>query len=163
MSVLGNGLGALPLVAAVAFGVGAIVAQSIMLFTIIKLLGAAYLIYLGVQAIRHRRELAMPDAAPSNRRVLAEGFVVGLTNPKTAVFFAAMLPQFIDPAQPALPQLLLLGAVFVAIAALCDSLWGLFAGTARSWFASSPRRLRRLSATGGGVMIALGARLAISD
>ena len=162
-TALGNAIGTLVLVAAVAFGLGALIAAATISYEIIRLAGAAYLIYLGVQAIRHRRELAVPNAAPSNRRVLAEGFVVGLTNPKTAVFFAAMLPQFIDPAQPALPQLLLLGAVFVAIAALCDSLWGLFAGTARSWFASSPRRLRRLSATGGGVMIALGARLAISD
>jgi threonine/homoserine/homoserine lactone efflux protein len=151
------------LVAAVAFGLGALIGAATVSYEVIRLLGAAYLVYLGVQAIRHRRELVVPDAQRSNRRVLAEGFIVGLTNPKTAVFFAAVLPQFIDPARPALPQLLVLGALFVALAAACDSLWGLFAGTARTWFTSSPRRLHLLGAAGGGVMIALGARLAISD
>ncbi|HQY99896.1 MAG TPA: LysE family translocator [Propionicimonas sp.] len=162
-TALGNAIGAFVLVVAIAFGLGALIATATVSYQLIRLVGAVYLVYLGIQAIRHRRELAIPDARPSTRRVLAEGFVVGLTNPKTAVFFAAVLPQFIDPAQPATPQLLLLGAIFVAIAAACDSLWGLLAGTARTWFAGSPQRLRRLSATGGGVMIALGARLAISD
>jgi threonine/homoserine/homoserine lactone efflux protein len=162
-TALGNAIGAMVLVAAVAFGLGALIGAATVSYEVIRLLGAAYLVYLGVQAIRHRRELVVPDAQRSNRRVLAEGFIVGLTNPKTAVFFAAVLPQFIDPARPALPQLLVLGALFVALAAACDSLWGLFAGTARTWFTSSPRRLHLLGAAGGGVMIALGARLAISD
>ncbi|MFZ0529556.1 MAG: LysE family translocator [Propionicimonas sp.] len=162
-TALGNALGAFVLVVGVAFGLSAVIATATISYEAIRLVGAAYLIHLGVQAIRHRHRLAVPDARPSSRRVLAEGFVVGLTNPKTAVFFAAVLPQFIDPLQPVTPQLLALGAIFVILAAACDSVWGLFAGTARNWFATSPVRLRRLSATGGGVMIALGAGLAISE
>ena len=162
-TALGNAIGALALVVGVSLGLGALLAAASVSYEVVRLLGAAYLVYLGVQAIRHRRTLALPDQQPSARRVLLEGVVVGLTNPKTAVFFAAVLPQFIDPARPATSQLLVLGAIFVALAALFDSLWGLLAGTARDWFAASPRRLHRLSAAGGGVMIALGARLAVSD
>jgi threonine/homoserine/homoserine lactone efflux protein len=98
-TALGNAIGAMVLVAAVAFGLGALIGAATVSYEVIRLLGAAYLVYLGVQAIRHRRELVVPDAQRSNRRVLAEGFIVGLTNPKTAVFFAAVLPQFIDPAR----------------------------------------------------------------
>ena len=90
LSVLGNELGAVPLVVAVAFGVGAVVAESIALFTIVKLLGATYLVYLGVQAIRHRTvgvesAQAGPTARESARKTVAQGFVVGVTNPKTIV------------------------------------------------------------------------------
>ena len=87
LSVLGNGLGSLPLAVLVAFGVGSIVAKSVVLFTIIKLLGAAYLIYLGVQAIRHRNDSTAEDAASAGRApltpatMLRQGFIVGVTNP----------------------------------------------------------------------------------
>ena len=85
LSVLGNALGMLPLIAAVALGVGAVVAQSVVVFTIIKFAGAAYLVYLGVQAIRHRRHTAVThEATPPSRsrmRILSEGFLVGITNP----------------------------------------------------------------------------------
>ncbi|MGC3993952.1 MAG: LysE family translocator [Propionicimonas sp.] len=161
-TALGNAVGALVLVVGVSLGLGALLSVASVSYEVVRYAGAAYLVYLGVQAIRHRRELALPTRERSVRRVWVEGFVVGLTNPKTAVFFAAVLPQFIDPAQPATPQLLVLGALFVALAAVCDSAWGLAAGTARNWFAASPRRLHRLSAVGGGGMIALGLRTAIS-
>ncbi len=93
-----NELGSLLPIAAVAFGVGTIVAQSIALFTVVKLLGAAYLAYLGVQAIRHRRAGAADGTASAPRRVssvsvLRQGFIVGATNPKTMVFFVAALPN----------------------------------------------------------------------
>ena len=162
-TALGNAVGALALVVGIALGLGALIATASVSYQVIRVVGAAYLVYLGVQAIRHRRDLAVPASQPSGRRVFVEGVVVGLTNPKTAVFFAAVLPQFIDATRPATPQLLVLGALFVIVAAVCDSVWGLLAGTARGWFASAPHRLPRLSAVGGGVMIALGARLAISD
>lgn len=96
-------------------------------------------------------------------RLLLQGFVVGATNPKTLVFFAAVLPQFTDPAAGSVPaQILLLGAVFVAIALVCDALWALGAGRARHWFARSPRRLADLSAGGGVAMIGLGGAVALS-
>lgn len=168
LSVLGNGLGALPLVAAVAFGVGAIVAQSIMLFTIIKLLGAAYLVYLGVQAIRHRKD-GVADGTDSARRsltpavMLRQGFIVGVTNPKTIVFFVAVLPQFVSFEAGAIPlQMMVLGLVFVTIGFICDAVWAILAGTAQAWFAKSPRRLTGIRATGGGLMIGLGGGLALA-
>ncbi|HZW40768.1 MAG TPA: LysE family translocator, partial [Agromyces sp.] len=100
ISVLGNALGMVPLVAAVALGVGALVAQSVVVFTVIKFAGALYLVYLGIQAIRHRADATAGvngAAAPrSHWRQLGEGFVVGVTNPKTIAFFVAVLPQFVD-------------------------------------------------------------------
>ena len=91
-----------------------------------------------------------------------DGFVVGVANPKVIVFFASILPQFVEPdGAPAALQMAMLGAVFIAIALVCDSTWGLLAGTARQWFARSPRRIERLAATGGAVTVGLGLRLAL--
>lgn len=162
LSVVGNAAGAFVVVLAVAFGVGIVVAQSVVIFTIVKVLGAAYLIYLGVQAIRHRRERSdAATATPRNRsraRLLLQGFLVGVSNPKTIVFFIAVLPQFVDYTAGAIPsQLLALGSLFVAIALVTDSAWALAAGAARDWFGRSPRRLATLGATGGVFMIGLGA------
>ena len=160
LSVLGNALGMLPVIAAVALGVGAIVAQSVVLFTIVKIAGALYLVYLGVQAIRHRKDAAGANGAPlprSHARQLGEGFVVGLTNPKTIAFFVAVLPQFVSLEAGAVPlQMIELGLVFFLLALICDSVWALAAAGARDWFAKSPKRLSTLSATGGGMMIGLG-------
>ncbi len=161
LSVVGNAIGALVVVAAVAFGVGVIIAQSAILFTTIKIVGAAYLIYLGVQAIRHRRERAdaaiTPAPSRAKWRILAQGFLVGVSNPKTIVFFIAVLPPFVDYAAGGIPlQMLTLGTVFVAIALVTDSMWALMAGIARDWFARSPRRISTLGATGGVVMIGVG-------
>ncbi|MCU1412139.1 MAG: LysE family translocator [Rhodoglobus sp.] len=161
LSVSGNAAGALVVVVAVAFGVGIIIAESAILFTAIKIVGAGYLIYLGVQAIRHRRDRADAATAPvrptSKARLLVQGFLVGVSNPKTIVFFIAVLPQFVDYGAGAIPsQMLLLGFLFVAIALLTDSAWALAAGFARDWFAKSPRRISTLGATGGVMMIGLG-------
>ena len=133
----------------------------------IKLGGAAYLIFLGAQAIRHRRSLTEAVAVQyrriRDRRVLAEGFVVGLTNPKTIVFFAAALPQFVDRGSGSVTtQLLVLGVLFPAIALVSDSVWAVVAGTARDWLARSPRRLAAVGGTGGMAMIGIGATLAVS-
>jgi len=166
-TVVGNAAGVYLQVVGVAYGLGIVLERSAMVFNAIKLAGAAYLVLLGLRAIRHRRRLAgVLDAAVSpkpTRRILREGFVVGLTNPKAAVFFAAVLPQFTDRAAGHVPlQFLVLGLVFVAIALVCDGAWGVAAGTARSWLARSPRRLEALGGTAGVVMIGLGARLALT-
>ena len=97
LSVLGNEVGVVPVVFAVAFGVGAIVSASIVLFTIIKIVGACYLAFLGIQAIRHRNDnlSEVTEAQPrsvSSGRVFLQGFIVGVTNPKSLVLFVAVLP-----------------------------------------------------------------------
>jgi threonine/homoserine/homoserine lactone efflux protein len=167
LSVVGNALGMVPLVAAVALGVGALVAQSVVIFTIIKFAGALYLVYLGVQAIRHRADAAAAlngaVATRSHWRQLGEGFIVGVTNPKTIAFFVAVLPQFVDFTAGSIPlQLFELGVVFIVLALLCDSIWALAASAARTWFARSPRRAAHLAATGGVMMIGLGGVLALT-
>ncbi|MBG6107573.1 LysE family translocator [Frigoribacterium sp. CG_9.8] len=162
VSVAGNAAGALVIAAAVALGVGVIVEQSVVLFTAIKIVGALYLVFLGVQAIRHRNDVHT-ESGRSRRplgtgRMLAEGFVVGVSNPKTIVFLVAVLPQFVDYPRGGIPlQLAILGAVFVAIALVSDSVWALVAGAAREWFVRSPHRIGRLGAVGGVIMIVLGA------
>ncbi|SFB21425.1 Threonine/homoserine/homoserine lactone efflux protein [Amycolatopsis marina] len=169
ITVAGNAAGVYVQVVAVAFGLGALVERSATVFTVIKLLGAGYLVYLGVQAIRHRRSLhgALHAGGEVRRtralRVLWDGFVVGFANPKSIVFLAAVLPQFVDPAAGAVPpQILILGIALPVIALLSDSAWALVAGTARTWFAHSPRRLELVGGSGGLMMIGLGAGLAVS-
>lgn len=168
VTVVGNAVGMYVQVMLVAVGLGAIVERSIAVFTTIKLAGAGYLIWLGVQAIRHRRQVSDVFAETDTKRrkdrsVFRDGVVVGLANPKAVVFFAAILPQYVNPhgAAPEL-QMLVLGAVFVLIALVSDSVWALAAGTARTWLARSPRRLSHLGAVGGATMIGLGIQLAVT-
>jgi threonine/homoserine/homoserine lactone efflux protein len=165
-TVLGNAAGVYVQAVAVAFGLGALVQESIAFFTVVKLCGAAYLVFLGVQTLRHRRSLAaaleVRIEPKLRRRILADGFLVGLFNPKVIVFFVAVLPQFVDRSGAVTLQLLTLGAIFCAIAVVCDSTWALLAGVARTWLVSSPRRLAAIGGTGGVVMIGLGAGLAVS-
>jgi threonine/homoserine/homoserine lactone efflux protein len=166
LTVVGNAAGVMVMVVVVAAGLGAVLERSAVLFDAIRFAGAAYLVYLGVQAIRHRRELSTVldvTATRPSRHILREGFVVGVTNPKLIVFFTAVLPQFVNPdAGPVPVQLLVFGTVFVAIALVMDSCWGLAAGTARAWLAGRPHRLERLGGAGGLVIIGLGARLALT-
>jgi threonine/homoserine/homoserine lactone efflux protein len=166
LSVIGNAAGELVQIAGVALGLGVVLAESVLLFTVVKFAGAAYLIYLGIQAVLHRRGgSAGPDPSrpATTRRILREGFIVGATNPKSVVFFVAVLPQFVDHAAGAIPlQLALLGATFLAIALVSDSIWALAAGTARQWFARSPRRVAAVTTTGGVMMIGLGGTLALT-
>lgn len=165
-SVLGNAIGAYVLVVAVAFGVGALVERSVVAFTVLKLAGAAYLVYLGVKAWRQRGSLPVTIGGETPRggiRTLWEGFAVGLANPKTIVFFAAVLPQFVDPdLGHVVGQMMLLGLIFVGIALASDSAWGLGAAVARDWFARSPRRLAAVSRIGGLSMIGLGVTVAVT-
>lgn len=167
VNVAGNTTGVYVQVMAVAFGIGALVERSVMVFMIIKFAGAAYLIYLGVQAIRHRRRLAEALETRMQKkslaRLLADGFLVGIGNPKAIVFFAAVLPQFVDRRAGHIPeQLLMLGAVFAGVALVSDSAWALAAGSARAWLGRSPRRLELIGGTGGLVMIGIGASLAVT-
>ena len=167
LTVVGNALGEYVQVLAVAFGVGALAEQSVAAFTALKLLGGAYLVYLGVKTFRHRRSLAAALAGPvqagSDRRSFLEGFTVGATNPKTVVFLAAILPQFVDRAAgDVVAQILVLGLVFAAIAVVSDSIWALAAGSFRAWFERSPRRHELVGGTGGLAIVAVGAALIVS-
>ena len=161
LSALGNEAGVVPVVFAVAFGVGAIVSASIVVFTIIKIVGACYLAFLGIQAIRHRKDnlAKITEVQPpttSAGRVFLQGFIVGATNPKSLVFFVAVLPQFVNRSAGAIQwQFVELGLIFDFIALLSDSMWALLAGSARNWFATNPKRVSRMSTVGGGMMIGL--------
>jgi threonine/homoserine/homoserine lactone efflux protein len=154
----------------VAIGIGSIVASSEAVFTTVKLLGAAYLIYLGARNILRRKSLASlftPSAAVAPkpmRRIVGEGFLVGATNPKGVLMFTAILPQFIVRSQGHVTlQLALLGAICVAIGLLSDATWAIASGSARQWFGRSPRRLERMTGAGGAMLIALGFGLALTS
>ncbi|MFF3742559.1 LysE family translocator [Streptomyces kronopolitis] len=168
-TVLGNVLGSYLLVAAVALGLGSLVERSVTVFLAVKLAGAAYLVFLGVQAFRHRKDMklgAVAAAAPRARgdlRTIADGLLVGVTNPKGIVFFAAVLPQFVDPSVGGLPaQMLILGLVPICIGLITDTVWGLTASAARGWFARSERRLSMIGGAGGFAMIGLGVTVAVT-
>ena len=161
-SVIGNVSGSFLLSVLVALGLGPILQHSSFAYSAIQWGGGAYLLYLGVDALRHRKIHAadmtiksgkIPSALQSTR----DGFWVGVLNPKTLVFYAAVLPQFIDRNRGHVTfQLLLLGAIFAIMALISDGSWGLLAGTAREWLATKPSRLVILRTVGGVVMIALG-------
>lgn len=162
LTVVGNATGAFIVTVAIAFGLGAILEESVVVFTVVKVLGAAYIAFLGVQAIRHRHQKADAATTLVARRgpllTIWEGFLVGVTNVKTIIFLVAVLPLFVDHSTGGIPgQILLLGAVFVLVALTSDSIWALVAGAARDWFGRSPKRMSGLSATGGVMMIGLGA------
>ena len=167
-SVLGNAIGVQVVAVCVALGIGTLVERSALAFTVVKLAGAAYLVWLGVHAIRQRRGLAsaLAAAAPgdrSRRRAVLDGFVVGVANPKAVILFAAILPEFVDRAAGHVPaQMLLLSLVSFAIALLSDSMWSLAASGVRGWFARSPRRLELVGGAGGLAMIGLGLSVAVT-
>lgn len=165
LNVVGNAVGVYAQVVAVALGVGALVERSVLAFTALKYVGAAYVVYLGVQAVRHRRSIADALGGWANpvsvRQALRDGVIVGLTNPKTIVIFVAVLPGFADPAAGSVPlQLLAVGTLFPVVAVLLDSVWATAAGALRSWLARSPRRLAAIGGTGGLMMIGIGVSLA---
>ncbi len=147
-SVAGVALGNLGNAFVASVGLAALFAVSSMAFTVVKYLGALYLIYLGVQAIRAngsagQAHVASKDSA-SLRRVFIDGFVVALLNPKTALFFAAFLPQFVQAPRGAVGQTITLGILFVLIAGTTDTLYALTAGTVRPWV----QRAKGVSAVG---------------
>jgi threonine/homoserine/homoserine lactone efflux protein len=166
-TVFGHAAGNYAVAACVAVGLGAVLERSAEVFTAVKLAGAVYLIWLGVQAIRHRKDLASAVAVPAgerrDRRAVRDGFVVGITNPKAYILFGAILPQFVNQSAGHVPaQMLLLALVSVGIGLACDNAWGLAASTVRAWFARSPGRYALVGGAGGLAMIGLGVTVAVT-
>jgi threonine/homoserine/homoserine lactone efflux protein len=165
-SVVGNTTGLFCVMVLVSVGLGAIVAESRVVFTVLKLAGAAYLVWLGIQALRHRRGLQVEDGVRTPLGwwpAFRQGFVVGVSNPKGFMIFAALLPQFVDRSGGSLTaQLLILGLVAVVLGLVCDLTWAMAASRMREWFNASPKRGEALGLTGGVSMIGLGVVLALT-
>ena len=167
-TVAGNVTGAFALSTLVAIGLGPVLQRSDLAYAAIQWGGGLYLMYLGIEAIRQRKIHAedmrnQGDIAPGVARSMRDGFWVGALNPKGLVFYAAVLPQFVDREKGNVAlQLIFLGAVFSILAFISDGTWGLLAGTARQWLATDANRLEKLRAAGGIVMIILGISVLIS-
>ncbi|NDI10578.1 MAG: LysE family translocator [Actinobacteria bacterium] len=167
-TVAGNALGMFTLSVLVAFGLGPILQRSEIAFISVQVLGGLYLIYLGIEAIRHSRVqaaemISQGEVRPTALRSVRDGFWVGALNPKGLVFFAAILPQFLDRDGSNLTsQLLFMGATFAILALIGDGTWGVLAGTVRNWMANTPSRLIAMRRAGGVVMILLGVFTLIS-
>ncbi|WP_169982939.1 LysE family translocator [Microbispora sp. H10836] len=164
VSVLGVHAGSLVHIAAAALGITALLAASATAFAVVKYLGAAYLVYLGVRKLMRRPEAEDAEVkVASNARLFGEGFVVNVLNPKTAMFFLAFLPQFVDPALGAVaPQVLVLGAVWVALGMASDGTYALLASVLAGRLRSSARARRRLDRGSGVVYLGLGAVAALA-
>ena len=168
LTAWGNAVGGFSAAALAAVGLGALIQESALAFAIVKYAGAAYLIYLGVKAFRNRKGLmAAPDEAEATPKqalvTMAEGFMVGLLNPKTILFYLAILPQFINvEAGSATAQMLMLGGVFSLLAAICDTGWSLVASAARDVL-RRPRAKLIVGRTGGTAMIGLGIAAAAGE
>ena len=159
-TVAGTTLGNVLLLATIAIGLNWVVAHVGLLFEALRWVGAAYLVWLGIQAWRHagRSGEALKD---SGRRRFLRGLVVALSNPKTIVFFTAFLPQFLDPALPAGPQLAAMCAASALMAAITDSGWAIAAGLGRAWL-MKPARAKLLGRISGGVLIGGGLWLSLA-
>jgi homoserine/homoserine lactone efflux protein len=161
-TVVGTTLGNAVLLAAIALGLSWVVRNAATLFEILRWIGAAYLIWLGIQAWRHAGETGAASL-PRGHVHVWRGFAVALSNPKTIAFFTAFLPQFVDPGLPVEPQLALMCTVSVVLAAITDSGWAVAAGLGRAWFMQSWRakllgRLSGMALIGGGVWLSLARR-----
>ena len=170
LSVAGNGIGVMVQVVLIAVGLAAVVTASASAYAVVKVVGASYVIWLGIQAFRHRKDaraaLGAPQAVGRKGafRALRTGFIVGVTNPKTLVFFVAFLPQFVDAGAGHVGlQMTVLGVAFGVMAICSDSIWALLASKARDWFARKPTRLDKLGATGGVMMVGLGATMLTTE
>jgi threonine/homoserine/homoserine lactone efflux protein len=166
-TALGHAAGNYVVAACVAVGLGSLLQRSVQVFVIVKIVGALYLIWLGIHAIRHRKSLAdaMAVATPPREgwRAARDGAVVGLTNPKAYILFGAILPQFVNRATGHVPeQMLILALVSVAIGAVSDCSWAFAASAVRAWFARSPRRIELVGGAGGLAMIGVGVTVAFT-
>jgi threonine/homoserine/homoserine lactone efflux protein len=166
VSALGIQVGTLFHVAAAAFGVSAILVSSALAFSVLKYVGAAYLIYLGVSTLARKETEAAPDVLPRVRsllRIFVHGVVVNVLNPKTALFFLAFLPQFVNPARGAVAaQVLLLGLVFVFLGAFTDGTWALLAGSASGFLRNHAGFRRGQRYVAGTLYLGLGIATAVS-
>jgi threonine/homoserine/homoserine lactone efflux protein len=161
-SCIGTGIGGMLHVLAAAVGLSILVAQSALAFTVVKVVGAAYLVYLGVRMLlRKKADVADQPVAPQGaRRALLEGVVVEALNVKTALFFLAFLPQFVAPAEPLVPQLVLLGSICVALNTLVDVVAVLAAHRLLASGVARAARARLMTRVSGITMIGLGVFLA---
>lgn len=167
LSVVGNNLGCFLSALVIAVGLGPVLQRWDVVLEVVKVAGAAYLVWLGVQALRGARHggpaTQAPAAVDRPQHALRDGVVVGLSNPKTFVMFAAVLPQFVDPSAGSVPaQMALLSLVPVGLGLVCDSGWGLAAARVRTAFTGRPARLRTLTRAGGVSMIGLGVVTAVT-
>jgi len=167
VNVAGNSVGMLTGSLAVAIGIGSFVQSSDIAYAVVGVLGGGYLIYLGYDAVKTRKDVAealVTKAYPKPMgQLFRQGFVVGFLNPKSLVFFAAILPQFVDRSQgQVILQMIFLAMIFFVIAVVSDGTWGIVAGTARHWLAGTPTRIEKISGAGGFVIIALGISVIIS-
>lgn len=160
LTVVGNGIGVFGQALAVSIGLGVLIQSNDVLMHVIRLAGAAFLMYLGITAIRHRRDgldLTAPVTAPTSSHILRESIVVGLSNPKTIVFFSAAFPQFVvSGGSPIVWQMVELSVIFVIFGISGDAIYALSAGAARDWFAKSPSRVVTMRTIGGVAMTTLG-------
>ncbi|HEY5111120.1 MAG TPA: LysE family translocator [Acidimicrobiales bacterium] len=162
LTVLGNSIGTLLLSVVVAVGLGPLLAHSKVFAVTLQVVGGLYLLWLGADALRHRYLHAQAMAQreekrPSNISIVRQGFIVGVLNPKSLVFFAAVFPHFVNRSKGNVTvQLLLFGALFSVMAFCSDGTWGIIAGTAREWLSGSPTRLVVLRTVGACVMMTLG-------
>ena len=166
VSVLGIEVGTLFHIAAAALGLSALLASSALLFDIVKYLGAAYLIYLGVRKFTSKDELAQVNVQQRQNlgQIFKQGVVVNVLNPKTALFFFAFLPQFVDPSRGSVPlQIVILGMLFALMASVTDGLYALLAGTFGGWLKGNARFLRAQRYITGSVYIGLGVTTALSS
>ncbi len=169
VSMLGIEAGGLVHVAGAAVGLSAVLASSATAFTVVKVAGAAYLVWLGVRRLvaSTRPTPSAPEgdvpAPRAGRRLFLEGVLVNVLNPKVAIFFLAFLPQFVDPAAGAVAlQVLVLGVVFLTVAVLCDGAWAIVAGAAATRLRSSARARAWLDRVSGVVFLGLGAAAALA-
>lgn len=165
-SVVGNTCGLFTVAVCVCLGIGTVVEDSVVAFTVVKLVGAGYLVWLGLQAIRHRERLSTTlndRVPPQTRGAIRQGYLVGVANPKAVILLTAVLPQFVDRTAGHVPlQMLVMGAISCLIGLLSDSVWGIAASGARDWLARSPHRLALVGGTGGLMMIGLGVTVAVT-
>jgi len=162
LTALGNAFGMLALSVVIALGLGPLFQRSALLLAIVQGLGGLYLIWLGIDALRHRRAhvdamVTVDEEKPSLWQVIRQGFMVGILNPKALVFFSAVFPQFVEPASGSVTvQLLIFGLIFAVLSVLLDGMWAIVVGSSRDWFVTSDKRLLVLRTVGGVVMIVLG-------
>jgi threonine/homoserine/homoserine lactone efflux protein len=160
VSVAGIHVGTLVHTAAAAIGISALVVSSAVAFTVVKYAGAAYLVYLGVRRLLARVPSETPTVARAPlRRLFTQGAVVNVLNPKTALFFLAFLPQFVDPDRTVWTQVVVFGLTFVVLGFLSDGVYAVAAGTLAHRLRRRPNVLRFGS---GGVLVGLGAATALA-